>query len=306
MLRGVRVLLLAAAVVGLSVVAHGLAGGTDPGAVPLGVLAVLTAVAVRPLTRREVGLPRLLGLLGAGQLVLHVVFDRCAALSPADAAAHAHSSSPLAMLGAHAVATLAVALVLRYGDAVLWRLWTWLVGRRVPGRPRRLVVPAAPPPSARCRRCATCSRAAPRPGEGRPSRPDRSRTPPRTTSPDDVHGVPLPRARATAPRRWPAPPTRGVARRRARRSAAVLLPQLSPKGTTMRKTLRAVGAAALTTGLVVTGAAAASAHVTVTPDTTEAGSYALLTFGVPHGCGDSPTTKVSVQVPEQVVTVTPR
>ncbi|MCR1981134.1 hypothetical protein NSA53_02620 [Cellulosimicrobium cellulans] len=144
-LRGVRVLLLAAAVVGLSVVAHGLAGGTDPGAVPLGVLAVLTAVAVRPLTRREVGLPRLLGLLGAGQLVLHVVFDRCAALSPADAAAHAHSSSPLAMLGAHAVATLAVALVLRYGDAVLWRLWTWLAGRRVPGRPRRLVVPAAPP-----------------------------------------------------------------------------------------------------------------------------------------------------------------
>ncbi|ARK03777.1 hypothetical protein B8281_02545 [Cellulosimicrobium sp. TH-20] len=73
----------------------------------------------------------------------------------------------------------------------------------------------------------------------------------------------------------------------------------------MRKTLRAVGAAALTTGLAVTGAAAASAHVTVTPDTTEAGSYALLTFGVPHGCGDSPTTKVSVQVPEQVVTVTP-
>ncbi|SDF31235.1 Uncharacterized protein YcnI [Cellulosimicrobium cellulans] len=73
----------------------------------------------------------------------------------------------------------------------------------------------------------------------------------------------------------------------------------------MRKTLRAVGAAALTTGLVVAGAAAASAHVTVTPDTTEAGSYALLTFGVPHGCGDSPTTKVSVQVPEQVVTVTP-
>ncbi|SIP96651.1 Uncharacterized protein YcnI [Cellulosimicrobium aquatile] len=73
----------------------------------------------------------------------------------------------------------------------------------------------------------------------------------------------------------------------------------------MRKTLRAVGAAALTTGLVVTGTAAASAHVTVTPDTTEAGSYALLTFGVPHGCGDSPTTKVSVQVPEQVVTVTP-
>ncbi|MDF2808369.1 MAG: hypothetical protein K0S43_3315, partial [Cellulosimicrobium sp.] len=73
----------------------------------------------------------------------------------------------------------------------------------------------------------------------------------------------------------------------------------------MRKTLRAVGAAALTTGMVVVGAGAAAAHVTVTPDTTDAGAYALLTFGVPHGCGDSPTTKVSIQVPEQVVTVTP-
>ncbi|MBM7818133.1 uncharacterized protein YcnI [Cellulosimicrobium cellulans] len=73
----------------------------------------------------------------------------------------------------------------------------------------------------------------------------------------------------------------------------------------MRKTLRAVGAAALTTGIVVVGAGAAAAHVTVTPDTTDAGAYALLTFGVPHGCGDSPTTKVSVQVPEQIVTVTP-
>jgi uncharacterized protein YcnI len=73
----------------------------------------------------------------------------------------------------------------------------------------------------------------------------------------------------------------------------------------MRKTLRAVGAAALTTGLVVVGAGAAAAHVTVIPDTTDAGAYALLTFGVPHGCGDSPTTKVSIQVPEQIVTVTP-
>ena len=73
----------------------------------------------------------------------------------------------------------------------------------------------------------------------------------------------------------------------------------------MRKTLRAVGAAALTTGIVVVGAGAAAAHVTVIPDTTDAGAYALLTFGVPHGCGDSPTTKVSIQVPEQVVTVTP-
>ena len=73
----------------------------------------------------------------------------------------------------------------------------------------------------------------------------------------------------------------------------------------MRKTLRALGAAALTTGLVVVGASAASAHVSVNPDTTSAGAYALLTFGVPHGCGESSTTKVSIQMPEQIVAVTP-
>ncbi|QJW34953.1 YcnI family protein [Cellulosimicrobium protaetiae] len=73
----------------------------------------------------------------------------------------------------------------------------------------------------------------------------------------------------------------------------------------MRKTLRALGATALATGLVVVGAGAASAHVTVKPDTTEAGAYALLTFGVPHGCGESSTTKVSIQMPEQIVAVTP-
>jgi uncharacterized protein YcnI len=73
----------------------------------------------------------------------------------------------------------------------------------------------------------------------------------------------------------------------------------------MRKTLRALGAAALTTGLVVVGASAASAHVSVNPDTTSAGAYALLTFGVPHGCGASSTTKVSLQMPEQIITATP-
>ena len=73
----------------------------------------------------------------------------------------------------------------------------------------------------------------------------------------------------------------------------------------MRKTLRAVGATTLATGLVLAGATAASAHVSVTPDTTTAGSYALLSFGVPHGCGDSATTQVSIQVPEQIVAVTP-
>lgn len=73
----------------------------------------------------------------------------------------------------------------------------------------------------------------------------------------------------------------------------------------MRKTLRAAGATALATGLLLAGAGSAAAHVTISPDTTTAGAYALLTIGVPHGCGDSATTRVSIQIPEQLASVTP-
>ena len=49
----------------------------------------------------------------------------------------------------------------------------------------------------------------------------------------------------------------------------------------------------------------ASAHVSVTPTETAAGAYTLLTVSVPHGCDGSPTTKVEIQVPEQILSVTP-
>src|SRR5699024_3836579 len=51
--------------------------------------------------------------------------------------------------------------------------------------------------------------------------------------------------------------------------------------------------------LVLTGALPAAAHVTVSPDTTEAGAYALLTFAVPHGCEGAATTKVAISLPEE-------
>ncbi|WP_435737975.1 hypothetical protein V5D56_05095 [Cellulosimicrobium sp. PMB13] len=162
-LRAARGLVLAAVVVGLSLLSHELAGGSRPDVVPLVVLAALSAVAVRPLTRREVGLPRLLALLGAGQVVLHVVLERSAELSPtATASAHAHDgpAATMTMLAAHAVATVVVALVLRHGDAVLWRLWTWLTRRRVPEAPRAVVVPVRPLP----RRVLPSVRRAPVPG----------------------------------------------------------------------------------------------------------------------------------------------
>ena len=67
--------------------------------------------------------------------------------------------------------------------------------------------------------------------------------------------------------------------------------------------LLAVPAAA---GLITLGLAGpASAHVTVTPENTAAGSFTVVTMSVPHGCDGSPTTKVAIQIPEDILAVTP-
>ncbi|RYU10694.1 YcnI family protein [Nocardioides iriomotensis] len=71
------------------------------------------------------------------------------------------------------------------------------------------------------------------------------------------------------------------------------------------RTLARLGALPLAAGLLVAGAGAAAAHVTVTPSLTSAGSYSVLTFSVGHGCDGSPTTKIAIQMPEQVLAVTP-
>ena len=47
------------------------------------------------------------------------------------------------------------------------------------------------------------------------------------------------------------------------------------------------------------------AHVTVHPKEAPAGSYAKLTFRVPHGCDGSPTVRLRVQIPEGFVSVKP-
>ncbi|GAA1828796.1 YcnI family protein [Microlunatus capsulatus] len=65
----------------------------------------------------------------------------------------------------------------------------------------------------------------------------------------------------------------------------------------------AIGAAAVLTGLALPGSA--SAHVSLSADTTAAGSYAVLTVAVPHGCDGSPTTGVAVRLPAGINTVTP-
>jgi len=73
----------------------------------------------------------------------------------------------------------------------------------------------------------------------------------------------------------------------------------------MSKSLRALGAATLTTGLVVAGATVASAHVTVSPSVSTADSYTVLTFAFGHGCGESATTEIAIQMPEQIIAVSP-
>ena len=49
----------------------------------------------------------------------------------------------------------------------------------------------------------------------------------------------------------------------------------------------------------------ASAHVSVTPAATAAGSYTVLTFAVPHGCDGSATTSITIDIPETIASVTP-
>lgn len=67
-----------------------------------------------------------------------------------------------------------------------------------------------------------------------------------------------------------------------------------------RIALPAAGAA----GALALVVAPASAHVTISPDTTAAGSFAVLTVSVPHGCDGSATTKVAISMPEEILQVT--
>ncbi len=74
----------------------------------------------------------------------------------------------------------------------------------------------------------------------------------------------------------------------------------------VRRTLARLGATAGAAGLLTLGLAApASAHVTVTPSDTAAGAFVVLTFSVPHGCDGSATTGITIQVPEEILSVTP-
>jgi len=83
-----------------------------------------------------------------------------------------------------------------------------------------------------------------------------------------------------------------------------------PKGNPMktssiRRTLSATAVAGGTAALMMAGLAGASAHVSADPNKTAANSYALVTFGIPHGCDTSPTTKVTINLPQELTDAQP-
>ena len=77
------------------------------------------------------------------------------------------------------------------------------------------------------------------------------------------------------------------------------------KNSALRRTLSATAVAGGTAALMMAGLAGASAHVGATPDKTAANSYALVTFGIPHGCDTSPTTKVAITLPQELTDAQP-
>ncbi len=77
-----------------------------------------------------------------------------------------------------------------------------------------------------------------------------------------------------------------------------------PSSITRPRTVAAgLGATIAAAALVLLAPTAASAHVHVTPSSTEAGATSELAFAFGHGCDGSPTTGVAVTIPDEVAAV---
>lgn len=73
-----------------------------------------------------------------------------------------------------------------------------------------------------------------------------------------------------------------------------------------RRTLaRSIALPAAVIGLSALAVAPAPAHVSVSPGEGAAGTYAVGTFSVGHGCEGSPTTEVTIKIPDALYAVTP-
>lgn len=77
----------------------------------------------------------------------------------------------------------------------------------------------------------------------------------------------------------------------------------------MRKTIRALAATSLTAAAALVALPAltgpAAAHISPDKDEVPAGSFNSVTLTVGHGCEDSPTNELRIQIPEGVTNVAP-
>jgi uncharacterized protein YcnI len=75
----------------------------------------------------------------------------------------------------------------------------------------------------------------------------------------------------------------------------------------MKTRTTALASTALAAGVLLAVAVpmSASAHVSVAPTSTAAGSYSVLTFALAHGCEGSATTSIAIDIPENITSVAP-
>jgi uncharacterized protein YcnI len=64
--------------------------------------------------------------------------------------------------------------------------------------------------------------------------------------------------------------------------------------------------AELALAFLLAAAAPASAHVTLAQHTAKAGSHSVVTFRIGHGCADSPTTALRIEIPDNVTLANPQ
>lgn len=68
-----------------------------------------------------------------------------------------------------------------------------------------------------------------------------------------------------------------------------------------KATMMVLGSMALVAGATTT----AQAHISASATSTAAGSNAVVSFAIPHGCDGSATTSVTIEIPEGINSVTP-
>lgn len=132
-----RGLTLSAACLVVPVVAHAVAGGGIPAVGPFLLTAGLLAVACVALAERRLSAGGIAILLFASQPVFHVLLSL-------SAHGHAGATSGIGMVAGHAIAAVALTVLLAGGESVLWSMAA-LSSVLLPGRVRTVLLPVAPP-----------------------------------------------------------------------------------------------------------------------------------------------------------------